>query len=232
MARKLTSKEQSDPVFTPIRTKAEVGRWERFSDFWSEFRWLVILGIAVLLIIIYAVFSVFSKTPDLTLCIVTTGTAADAELGDRLVKELTPYAMDMNGDGKVLLVTEYCTIGSSGATEAAFELDIAGGKKFAVLSSPEATKYLAEHNLDEPMTSFSDKLPAGTVGVKVGQLDVFEKDLALYDDLEGWTFLMRSYSAEGLNKARETKTEQASAFHFYVWLLNNWNGELPGAVSQ
>lgn len=232
MARKLTSKEQNDPVFTPIRSKAEVSRWERFSDFWSEFRWLVILCIAVVLILIYGAYSIFSKQPDLTLCIVTTDAAADAKLGNRLVAELTPYAMDMNADGKVLLAIEYCTIGASGETDAAFEQDIAGGKKFAILSSPQATQYLAEHNLVEPMTSFSDKLPAGTVGAKVEQLGIFEEDLALYDDLAGWTFLMRSYSAEGLDKAKETKTEEASAFHFYVLLLSDWNAEIPSAISQ
>jgi len=232
MARNLTSKEQNEPVFSPLRSKSEVSRWERFTDFWVEFRWLVIFGIVICCILAYMVVSIASQKSDLTLCIVTTDTEADADLGDRLIAELTPYAMDMNGDGKVLLTVEYCTIGGSGQTAEAFEQDIVGGKKFMILSSPEATQYLAEHDLVEPITSISDKLPAGTVGAKVEQLGIFSDDLALYDDLAGWTLLMRSYSAEGLDKAKETKTEEISAFHFYALLLCDWTAEIPSAASE
>jgi len=232
MARKLTTKEQNDPVFSPLRSQSEVSRWERFSDFWSEFRWLVILGIAVLLILTYTVFSFFSKTPDLTLCVVTTDTIPDAELGSRLITELTPYAMDINADGKVLLAVEYCTVNSSNQdTNEFFTRDVVGGQKFLILSSPEATQYLIQNNLVEPITSVSDKLPADSVGVKIDLLGIFEDDLALYDDLTGWTLLMRSYSAEGLDKAKETKYEQISAFHAFALMVNEWLGEIPSTVS-
>ena len=222
MARKLTKKEQDDTTFTPFRQKEEVSRWERISDFWTEFRWLMILGIAVLLVIVYMVVSIIGKVPDLTICIVTTGAPADSDLGDRLIAELTPYAMDINGDGKVLLKPEPYIVGSE-----AFERDIAEGKKFMLLSSPEATQYLAKHNLTEPMTSFSAILPADIIGPKIEQLGLFEKDLALYDDLAGWTLSVRGYSAEGLDKAKETKYEVISAVHFYALILNEWTDEIP-----
>ncbi|HOP10859.1 MAG TPA: hypothetical protein PK629_05150 [Oscillospiraceae bacterium] len=232
MARKLTQKEQNDPVFSPLRSKAEVSRWERFTDFWSEFRWLVILGVAVLLIVVYTVFSLTSQVPDLTLCVVTTDTVPDGQLGPRLIAELTPYAMDMNADGKVLLAVEYCTIDSQNQeANEAFTQDVAGGKKFLILSSPEATQYLADHNLIEPMTSFTEKLPAGTIGVGIDELNIFVEDLQLHDDLTGWTLLMRSYSAEGLDKLKETKSEQISAFHSYALMLTEYTGEIPDTVS-
>jgi len=227
MARKLTQKEQNEVTFTPLRPKDEVSRWERFTDFWSEFRWLVILGIAVFLIIIYLIVSITSQTPDLTLCVITTDKTASDTLGPRLVAELTPYSMDMNGDGKVLIHVEYYTLGASGKPSEAFEQDIAGGKKFLVLSDPGATQYLTEHNYVEPMTTFSDVLPASAIGARIDQLGIFEKDLALYDDLDGWTMLMRSYTSEGLNKVKETKTEVNSALYFYARILTDWTAEIP-----
>lgn len=233
MARKLTSKEQNDPVFSPLRKKEQVSRWERFSDFWTEFRWLVILGIAVFLILIYAGFSLFSKTPDLTLCVVTTDTVPDEQLGRRLIAELTPYVMDMNADGRVLLAVEYCTVESANeAANEAFVRDILGGEKFLMLSSPEATQYLAQNNLNEPITSFTVKLPPDTIGPKIEQLAIFEKDLDLYEDLAGWTLLMRSYSAEGFDKNHKVKGEVTSAFHSFALMLNEWTAEIPSAVSR
>ena len=101
-----------------------------------------------------------------------------------------------------------------------------------LLSSPEATQYLAEHNLTEPMTSFSNILPADIIGPKIEQLGLFEKDLALYDDLAGWTLSVRSYSAEGLDKAKDTKYEVISAVHSYALILNEWIDEIPSTVSQ
>ncbi len=227
MARKLTQTEQEQNAFTPLRHKEEVSRWERFTDFWSEFRWLVILGIAVLLIVVYLVVSFTSTVPDLTLCVVTTGTAAEEDLEDRLTEILTPYAMDINGNGRVLLKIETYTIGSE-----AFEQEIAGGKKFILLSSPEATQYLAEHKLTEPMTTFSAILPADIIGPKIEQLYPFSREIALHDDIKDWTISVRSYSAEGYDKAKETKYEVISAIHFYAYLLNEWVDEIPGTVSK
>ncbi len=227
MARKLTQKEKNDPIFTPLRPQGEISRWERFSDFWSEFRWLVILGVAVFMIVIYLIASIASQTPDLTLCVVKTEPTAGDTLDSRLIAELTPFAMDMNGDGKVLVRVKHYTIGASGEEAEAFDRDIAGGRTFMILSDPGATQYLARHGLVEPMSSFSDMLPAETVGAKIDQLAIFEQDLSLYDELSGWTILMRSYSGEGLDKAKDTKTEVNSAIYFYARILINWTGEIP-----
>lgn len=228
MARKLTRKESEEVQFTPIASGPRDLR-ERIAGAWSEFKWLFILGAAVLCGAIYFIFSIWgSHRPDLTVCVISSSGAVSREDCERLRAELNGCALDMNMDGAILTDFRSCLYSPQPPepAEAAAAYDnyvslVEGKKAFAFICDPASARHLTETGQYETLDQFSKRLPAGCGSVTIdASFPLFSGDPALRRDFEGWKLMLGGYSQGGYDRLRETRTEVKSARIFFEAIIS------------
>ena len=229
---------QIDPEdLKPDEPRAPLTPKEKWQNFWFYYKWHVVVGVVVLLLVIFMVRDFVSRVePDLQMSFITSQSLPQAML-DNMSQQLEDAGMvpDINGDGESVLQINLYQLSTDGEESVDYANQMAGTVKLSTdLQVGDSVVFLTDdlESVNEWSGGFSAEEGAQWVDWQdapgLANLDLTYEDsytgqtVDISELLEGFVVARRGYSGQEKEEVLEKAAQGDAFFEALTGIPSRW----------